>query len=270
MPALGPAPYPEGKVAYPDYEPHFDIVCPGEVAVYRAYWNGIPAVTAKLEVTKHPEREGWICAGAKGSIFGHVAALYKARDSVHSCMNAESFKPDSYSVSINETLVKYNMVVDFNHEQETAFRRKVDKDGESTKDFTYTNAYCPVSTYLLIRSLPWEVGQKRRFEVIDGNDRYLLVIKADKEESVKVKTGTYDCVRFQTSIFEGPSDHTRESKHWWEKIKKKDEEKMHMIEEVHVWMAKDKPRHIIKAEADVFFGSVTLKLLELSEAEESM
>ncbi len=268
--ALGPEPYPTGKVSFPDYAPEPGVVSPGEVAVYRAYWNGIPAVTAQLEVSGHPEREGWICAGAKGSIFGQVATLYKARDSVHSCMNLKTLKPDSYSISINESLTRYDMVVDFNHEKGTAHRRKVYRDHESTKSFTYTNAYCPVSTYMLIRSLPWEVGDKRRFEVIDGNDRYLLVLKAVAEEKVKVKTGTYECVRFQSSIFEGPSDHEREDKRWWEKIKRKEENKISMIREVHIWMAKEPPRHIIKAEADVFFGSVTLKLIELPKAEETM
>ncbi len=268
--ALGPEPYPTEKVSFPDYDPEPGVVVPGEVAVYRAYWNGIPAVTAKLEVTGHPDKEDWICVGAKGSIFGQVSTLYKARDSVQSCMNAESLKPDTYSISIDESLVKYNMVVDFNHEEGTAFRKKVYPDRETTKDFTFTNAFCPVSTYMLIRSLPWEVGDKRRFEVIDGNDRYLLVLKAVGEDKIEVKTGTYDCLRFETSIFEGPSDHEREDGDWWEKIKRKEQDKRGMIREVHVWMAKEKPRHIVKAKGDVFFGSVTLKLLELSQSEESM
>jgi hypothetical protein len=268
--ALGPEPYPTEKVSFPDYDPEPEAVSPGEVATYRAYWNGIPAVTAKLEVTRHPDRDDWICAGAKGSIFGQVSTLYKARDSVHSCMNAETLKPDTYSISIDESLVRYNMLVDFNHEEGTAFRKKIYPDHESTKDFTFTNAYGPVSTYLLVRSLNWEPGDKRRFEVIDGNDRYLLVLKAVGEEKIEVKTGTYDCVIFETSIFEGPSDHEREDGAWWEKIKRREQEKIGMIREVHVWMAKEKPRHIIKAEADVFFGGVTLKLLELSDPSPSM
>ena len=265
--ALGPEPYPTGPVSFETYTPEPGVVQPGEFAIYQFSWNGIPAARAWVEVRNDPERPDYICAGGEGNILGRVAALYQAEDSISSCMNATTFKPDQYSIRIRETLTHYDMVIKFDHEAGIADRQKKYRRKTTEKQFHYTNAFCPASVFLYVRSLPWRPGDKRRFEVIDGNERYLLVVEAKEIRKIKVPAGEFRAIRLEPSIFEMPRDHRRESASWWERQKEKDKQRIKLISSFELWMATEAPRPVIKMVADVFFGKVEMNLTEFTAPE---
>jgi len=258
--ALGSAPFPTGKVEFDTYQIEPDVVRPGEVAEYVFSWNGFDAARATISVTEDPNRPGWICARADGKIIGAPARLYKGKDSVNSCMKADDMKPDHYSIRIRESLDYYDMSVTFNHDNNIALKQKKSKRKQSEKYFEFDNAYGPVSLALLIRSLPWQVGDERRFEVIDGNGRFLIVIRAVAEENVRVKAGTFKALRIEPSIFKMPSKRDRENAGYWARQQRKEKEKISLIKSFTMWMAKDPPRHFLKIRTDVYFGHVDMEL----------
>lgn len=261
--ALGVAPYPTGPVKFESYTPEKGVVQAGEKSRFHFVWNGIPAAEAAIEVKPDPKRPGWICATAGGKIYGQVSSLYRAEDSVSSCMDQNTFKADVYSIRIRESLDYYDMTVKFNHAAGTAERKKKTRNKETTKTFKFSNAYCPVGTYFLVRSLPWKPGDERKFEVIDGNERYLLVLKALNYEQIKVAAGTFKAIRIQPSIFEMPSDNTRETPKFWERQKAKDKRRLSLIKSFSLWMMAEPPRQILRIRTDVFFGHVDADLLEI-------
>lgn len=261
--ALGPAPYPEGEVEFESYEVEEGTVRPGEKTVYRFEWNGINAAEITAGVTEDPGDENRICVSAGGKIIGFPSLLYRAKDSARSCMHKKDLKPGSYSISVRETLTKYDMEVNFDHEAKKAYMEKKKKPfGKSEKEFEFKNAYGPLSTAALIRSLPWEPGDVRRFDVVDGSERHLLVIEAAGEETITVPAGDYKAIRLQPSVFRMPEKRGKLNAAYWEKQKQKDQERASMIKAFTLWMAKDPPRMFLKARTDVYFGHIDMELVE--------
>jgi Protein of unknown function (DUF3108) len=256
-------PYPTGPVTFEKYEHEKDIIVPGEVAVLEFSWKNIKAARGTVKVTSDPEREGYICAHAIAETIGYPNKLYRANDSATACMDAETLKTDRYQITIRESLDYYDMFIEFDHDEGTAYRKKTRKfNRETEKNFEFTNVFGPMSLPLLFRSLPWEVGDKRSFEVIDGNDRWLVIIVAEAEETVTVEAGTFETIRFQPSIFEMPRRRARETEKYWEKRERKDNSQDEQIHSFKVWMEKDPPRRVVKITSDVYFGEIVGELVE--------
>ena len=260
--ALGPAPYPQGPVTFESYKFDPTTVRPGERSVYRFSWNGIDAARAEFQISRDPKRAGRICARADAETVGAAALLYIARDWVSSCMMPETLKPDDYNLQIRESLDHYDMNVRFNHEQGTAERVKKMLTKTTERSFEFTNVFCPMSAAMLIRSLPWKTGDERSFEVIDGNERYLLVVHAEEEAEVAVPAGTFRAIRIQPSIFELPGERARETKRYFDRQQAKDEKRTADMTSFTLWMAADPPRPFLKARSDVYFGHVDMELTE--------
>lgn len=262
--ALGPAPYPTGPVTFEVYDFEEGTIQPGEKTRYEFSWNGIRAAVVEARVQADPAREGWICVDAEGEIVGAPSLLYRGNDSVHSCMRSDTLKPDLYSIRIRESLDYYDMSVSFDHECGVAKKEKQTLTRSSEKTFEFSNAFGPVSAFALVRSLPWETGTERSFEVIDGNDRYLLVVRAEEEETITVPAGTFRSIRLQPSIFEMPSQKGRETAAYWEKREKKDQERISLMKSFSLWMGKEPPRPLVKIRTDVYFGHIDMELAEFS------
>lgn len=260
--ALGPAPYPTGAVKFDTYIPEPGAVQVGESSRFQFGWEGIKAAEATMSVRADAKRPGWICVSAAGKTIGSAAALYRAEDSVSSCMTASNFKTDVYSIRIRETLDNYDMVINFNHQALTADRTKKTPRDTTIQDFKFSNAYCPIGVYLLIRSLPWKPGDERRFEVIDGYDRDLIVIKALNYETIKVPAGTFKALKIQPSLFVMPKNPKRETAQYWEKQKSKDRKRLTLMKSFSMWMMVDPPRQILRVRTDVYFGHVDMDLME--------
>ncbi len=262
--ALGSAPYPKDQVSFEVYDHDRSVVRPGESAVYQFSWNGVDAAEATFEIAADPNRPGYICAELLGKTIGAPSLIYQANDSINECMTADGLKPDKYSIRIRESLDYYDMEVEFDHGAGEADKEKQTRDQREEKTYEFTNGFGPVSAAMLIRSLDWEVGDERRFEIIDGNGRYLLVFKAVEEGQITVPAGTFAAIRVEPSVFRMPSDRAREQPYYWERLRKKDAEALTMIKSFEFWMAKDPPRHFLKARSDLYFGHVDMELKEFN------
>jgi hypothetical protein len=260
--ALGPAPYPTGPVSFQTYKFDSATVRPGEKSVYKFTWNGIPAAQAVFAITSDPKRPGFTCARADAQTIGAAALLYRAQDWTSSCMNAATLKPDAFTIQIRESLDYYDMSTRFDHGKGKACRVKKSMTRQTEKSFEFTNAFCPMSAAMLIRSLAWKPGDQRSFEVIDGNERYLLVVRAVEQAEVTVPAGTFKAVRLEPSIFEMPGERARETKHYWERQEQKDRNRTADMTSFTLWMAADPPRPFLKARSDVYFGHVDMELAQ--------
>jgi hypothetical protein len=260
--ALGPAPYPQGPVTFERYRFDPSTVRPGERSVYRFSWNGIDAARAEFLLSKDPKHPGRICARVDAETVGAAALLYIARDWASSCMAPDTLKPNSFSLHIRETLDHYDMNTSFNHEQGTAARVKHTLTRTTERSFEFSNAFCPMSAAMLIRSLPWKTGDERGFEIIDGDERYLLVVRAEEEAEVTVPAGTFRAVRIQPSIFVLPQERTRETRRYFDRQKARDEKRTADMTSFTLWMDADPPRPFLKARSDVYFGHVDMELAE--------
>jgi hypothetical protein len=263
--ALGPAPYPTGPLTFTVYTPEPGVVVPGERLRYQFFWNGFKAAEAVWETRPAPNRPGWLQSRADARIIGYPATLYRGQDYVTSCVRADTFKPDAYAIRIRESLDYYDMIVKFNHSAGIANRTKTTRSKQTSKSFEFSNGYDPVGLALLVRSLAWKTGDVRRFEVIDGNSRYLMVIQGGPIETVTVPAGTFRAIRLIPSIFELPSQRRRETARHFAKQKAKDQGRVPDMTAFTFWMALDPPRPYLKVRTDVFFGHVDMNLVEISQ-----
>jgi hypothetical protein len=260
--ALGPAPYPTGPVEFEVYEFEQGLFKTGEKAVYEFTWNGIRAAQGTMTISEDPDRPGWICGKAEGKTIGAPALLYRANDWASSCLDPKTLKGGLFQIQIRESLDYYDMTVKFDHEKGAADRVKKRRTKTTEKKFEFTNAFCPVGAAGLIRSLPWKLGDERSFEVIDGNERYLLVMAVAEEGEITVPAGTFKAVRFQPSIFEMPKKRQRETAGYWKKRERKDQSRIADMTSFSFWMASEPPRPFLKVKTDVYFGYVEMQLVE--------
>jgi hypothetical protein len=263
--ALGPAPYPTGPVEFETYSHEPGVIAAGETEVFKFTWNGIDAAQAQLKITPDSKHPGYLCVHAGGETVGAAALLYRARDWVEACFPANSFKSDLYKIQIRESLDYYDMSVAFDRDTRAVHSVKKTRTEKKENDFEFKNAYDPVGLAMLVRSLPWKTGDERRFEVIDGNDRWLMVITAKEEAQITVPAGTFAAVRLAPSIFRLPNTRARENAGWWVKQQKKDVDRGKLMSSFELWMAKDPPRPFLKARSDVYFGHVDFELKELKQ-----
>lgn len=264
--ALGPAPYPTGPITFTPHTPDPKVVPPGERLKYRFSWNGINAAEAVWTTRAAPGRPGWLTSRADGTVIGYPSTLYRANDYVTACVRADTFKPEAYSIRIRESLDFYDMTVTFNHTAGLASRVKIYPNKTTRNTFEFTNAYDPIGLALLIRSLPWKTGDVRRFEVIDGNSRYLMVVQGGPLENVTVPAGTFRAIRLIPSIFELPDERVRETAKYFAKQKRKDMNRTADMTSFSFWMALDPPRPYLRVRTDVFFGHVDMDLVEIGRA----
>jgi len=261
--ALGPEPYPEGEVEFQTWQPEENVVVTGERILYEFKWNGIRAARVEIAVEEDPDAPDRVCVRGEGKIIGLPRFLYRAEDSVLSCMDKDTLKPDQYRITIKETLDRYDMSLSFDHQKGQANRVKKRPVGKSNKRFEFKNAYGPVSAAALIRSLPWKVGDKRGFEVIDGNDRWLLVMEAVQGATIETPAGTYRAVRLQPSVFDMPSVLGQETPEYWERLKVKDKAALSMMRSFSLWIAQSPPRPFLKMRTEVYFGHVDMVMSKI-------
>ncbi len=268
--ALGPADFPDGQVVFEPYKIEPGVVLPGEVCKYRFFWKGslltqdvfIPAAEGVVKVEKHPTRPGWQCHRADGVTIPPASLIFKADDGVFECMDAATWKADQYSIRIRESFDYYDLSMTFDQEKKTLDRVRTRRKGETRRTFDFTQGYGPVGAVALSRSMAWEVGDERKFEVMDGNERWLIVLKCEAEEDVTVPAGTFHALRFQPSLFLMPKNPSFETKRYWEKEREREATTDSRIKTAKIWSQKEPPRVLLKFQSEVFFGHVYGELVE--------
>jgi hypothetical protein len=233
----------------PAYQPKFQPFEAGESQVYRAHWNGMVAV-ATAEITTKPalidgRKVYQVKVQAKSSRF--LDLIWKMRDTITSTFDAKAFAPSRFTFRQREN----SKVIDTEaHYDESSKRWAVNRQegGKKPKvyEFDSQNTLDPITAVYLARSVDFKVGDRLYFKIFGGKYQYLLDLRIDGKEPVKLPSGksveAYKIIPFIQNIAkEGYASR---------------------LNEATVWITADERRLPVKISSKIFVGSVYLELVE--------
>ncbi|NOZ23954.1 MAG: DUF3108 domain-containing protein [Planctomycetes bacterium] len=246
----------ERPVKIPDYQIQHVPFKSGEKATYQFGWNGIPSASgwAKVTTRKWQGKEYYLVEVSTRTN-PLVELLWKMRDHGWTLVDKDTLLPHRHEFYRQENEHRTKHVVLFDRVAKVALcvREKLDKNITDKIKLSYQFGFDPISLSYFLRGFDWKVGDVRRVELIEDNDKYLFTMKAVAKERITVAAGTFDAIKLEPTI----KKLTGRKRKGGGKIKK-----------ANIWVTDDK-RHIpIKLKSKVFIGHIYGDLIKLENVEE--
>ncbi len=241
----------ERHLSFPKYEIARVPFAPGETFEYAVTWNGIPAADGKAWV------EGVVRNGRQFLDF-HIATktnavidiLWKMRDSGTSTVDAATITPLGHRFvhRENDKERRYSTTFDHATRMVTCVREIVAKKRVEKVRMSYQFAFDPISAPYYMRCLDWKVGDRRRFELVEDNARYLFTMSAVAVEEISLPAGRFQALKMQTSLLRLAA------------LRKKPEP----AKEAEIWVSDDHYRLPLKLKTASFIGHIYVDLARFS------
>jgi hypothetical protein len=240
---------PTHPVSVPIYQPKFQPFQTGESQMYRAHWNGMISV-ATAEITTKPvlingKKVYQVKVQAKSSKF--LDLIWKMRDTITSTFDAKALAPSRFTFRQRENSKAIDTEALYNESTKRwAVNRREGGKEPNTYEFDSQNTLDPITAVYLARSIDFKVGDRLYFKIFGGKYQYLLELRIDGKEPVKLPSGklveAYKILPYLQNIAkEGYASR---------------------FNEATVWISADERRLPIKISSRIFVGSVYLELVE--------
>ena len=241
------------KVSTPYYKPPTDSFKPKlGVYEYTVSWQGIPAASCTLTVR---ESDGRYLVEAAARTYSGIDLLYRLRYVAEGTLDASSFQPVSLVINHDENSRHKNIDMKFptGSGDITAVRSKGPEDPDKkVVSFRSDNMTLdPIGAAFLARSLSWEVGQTRDFDVFNGKSRYYISLSATERTSIIYHGETRKVIVISPRVRNLTTTKPRSK-----------------LREAKIYVTDDEHREILKIVSSVFIGAVTTELDSFTPAEE--
>lgn len=233
------------KVSTPYYKPPTNSFKPRlGVYEYTVSWQGIPAASCTLTVR---ESDGRYLIEAAARTYSGIDLLYRLRYVAEGTLDANSFQPVSLIINHDENSRHKNIDMKFplGAGDITAVRSKGPEDPDKKiVSFRSDNMTLdPIGAAFLARSLPWEIGQTRDFDVFNGKSRYYISLSAIERTSITYKGETRKVIVISPRVRNLTTTKPRAK-----------------LREAKIYVTDDEHREILKIVSSVFVGAVTTEL----------
>ena len=216
----------------------------GEKLEYLAHYGFIHAGKATVEVTKGAHYvNGHMCTKVDGKGFstGTFDFFFKVRDSYITYMNTKTLQPYRFVRHVDEGGFVFDQEYNFDHEKQIVTTEKKDTVNVPVgiQDL--------VSAYYYARSIDldhYKIGDVLTFKAFVDGIVEPIRIKYIGKETIKIKSGSYRCFKFQPVVQSGRV-FTDE-------------------DDLIVYISDDKNKIPVLIEAKVIVGSVKLELISVS------
>ena len=220
-------------------------------ASYRLTWGGLEAAHADVQVAA-PAAGPEIRTSLKANTQGFARTLFKL-DAVHlSVVDHATFRPHHLEQTELQSTKHTSTRVDFTAEGATRVTRDLnvsesaDASFHKPKRFPYTNLFDMEGVLLYLRSQPLTDGDERTVLFMTSGSPYLATVKVVGHGAVHVNAGNFPAIECSLRL---------------EKVGKNGElEPRKGFKSGRAWLSDDANRLLIKAESEVFFGTVNLEL----------
>ena len=209
-------------------------------ATYRFGWRGITAAAADVDVTKpgnHVVLEGKVRTVDMVKTLWNFEAVHVAT------ADATSLHPiavkQTERVRSKQTLTS----LAFDPQGVTSTRGK---DSAKAKRLNMPNLFDLQTALLFVRSQPLQNGNSYRFVVFPAKDPYLITASVNRREKITIAPGTFDSIAIDVQLSKIGRDKNLVP---YKKFKK-----------ATVWLSDNPDRLLLRAEAEVFIGSVFAEL----------
>jgi hypothetical protein len=215
-------------------------------ADYHFGWSGIVAAKADFDFSK-PSRGQYQLKMTTQTI-GAVRALWKMNSEHTAFCTAATLRPirleqtEVYKSETEVTKAEFLPEGVTYKVQETPSKEPPRKE----RRFKQPNMFDIQTSLFFIRSQRMQAGDHYRFVVFPGKYAYLADVEVIGREKLKVPAGTYDAVKCQLRLQE---------------VNKRFELEPHKkFKRAYAWLSDDRDRLLLKAQAEIFVGSVWTEL----------
>jgi hypothetical protein len=211
---------------------------------YSVGWEGINAASCAVTVSK---KDGTYIVDAAARTYTGVDLLYKLRYEAIGTISAEDFSSISLSIDHRENSRKKNIEMSFQpgQGQITATRGKgADDPDKKTVSFSPNNLTLdPIGAAFLARSLEWNIGDTKHFDVFNGKSRYFISLSAIRRETITYKGEKRPVIVISPQVRNLTTTKPRAK-----------------LREAFIYVSDDQDRDVLRIVSSVFIGSVITEL----------
>ena len=224
-------------------------------ATYTVVWGNVQAAHVEAQcVSSAATRE--IRSTFKASTTGAARALYKL-DSTHvSVVDRKTLRPVWLEQSELNSRKHISARVDFSPAEAVRVERDLKKDEHDPtamgklRRFRYPGLFDMQSVVLYLRSLPLAEGDEKTLPLMTAGSPYVVTVKVVGRGRVKVKAGEFAVIECALHLEKVKKDGTLEPRKGFKSAR--------------AWISDDANRLLVKAETEVFIGSVNLELEQVT------
>jgi hypothetical protein len=210
-------------------------------ATYRFGWSGFTAAIGEVHFTK-PSASHFQVDG-NGHTIGLVRVLWRLDTTHHALADAATLRP--IEMRQVEVYWKKTLVTHLAFTDNGVRRSRTESPGRdkiSTKEFQLPNMFDLNSAALYLRSQPLKEGSVYRVVVYPATTPYLATLTVTGREKVAVHAGVYNAIKIDLHL---------------DKIGKNLELEPHKkFRRATLWVSDDSDRLLLRAEAQIFVGTV--------------
>jgi len=228
----------------------------GEKLSYSIQWNFIGAGSVVMSIPEITTVDGRECyhviTEAKSNwVVSHVF-FYKVRDRIETFIDIRGLYSRKFEKRLKEGRYKKDYFVSLDQERGIAksvsIRHKKGRDKPRENELRIPPYIQDIlSAYYYFRTLPIEVGENLKVNVIDNDKMYPMKIIAYKKERKKVKAGTFDCIVLEP-LLKSEGLFRRKGRVW-------------------VWLTDDEKRIPVLIKSKAFIGWVKIELKKIEGVE---
>jgi len=228
--------YSQGKAPFND----------GEVLVYSASWEGIPAAEARIALTHNRPHPQWWTGQMWIDTSKVVDPLYRMRDYFREDFGFASLLPNQIFISQHEKSRQDIWRATFNYPQRLVTTTKTNKAGRTWIRQFRGAPWGPFSGAMMALSQPLAAGQNYTFDVFSGGNRYVFGFKVLAREPLTTVLGSFKTIKIEPSvIWLSQGDFRKDAS------------------ETLIWVTDD-PRHLpVRIESAVYIGTVRADLTQI-------
>ncbi len=214
---------------------------------YSVSWQGIPAASASITVTK--EGDNYRVVSSAKTARG-IDIFYRLRYRAEGLINAQKLTPLRSVIDHQENSRIKNTQMTFKQNGEIeSVRSQVGKSSTITRFVPDNFTVDPISAAFLARSLEWKENASYEFDTFNGKVRYLITLTAQKKSTLE---------------FDG------EEREVWVIVPKvinlSTPKAAKKLREAQIYLSADEKREVLKIRSSVFIGSVNTELESFTPA----
>jgi hypothetical protein len=221
---------------------------------YTVGWEGIAAASCAVTIQRSGDT---YVVDASARTYSAVDLLYKLRYDAVGTLSSQQLSPISLFVNQRENsrIKKTDVLFSQDLQEITAIRSKGDDDTEKKLlSFSPRNGMLdPIAAVFIARSLPWEVGESRDFDVFNGKSRYFISLRAIERTTIDFQDEPRRVIVLAPYVRNLTT--TRPTS---------------KLRQAHIYLSDDEQREVLKISSSVFVGSVNVNLVSFTPAEEPL
>jgi hypothetical protein len=217
---------------------------------YQVSWQGVPVGSASIRIgTTYRGGKKMLDVEATARSTKVVGVFYELRHRSQSIFSAQDLKPVEFSSQQTENSRFTSIDVNFSPDgliRAKVVKGKLNSQGKSEEVvFKSENAtFDPITAAFLARSLPINPAEDLSFDIFNGQHRYLISFHVVGREKINVAGKDYEAFKVEPRV---------------KKLTDTQGEKR--LRKAYLWVSADGSREVLKLESEVFFGSVSAKLV---------